>query len=163
MITEVFIRTVGVGHCCPFFRAKELASMAFSGNTLPSKDGPLPLGWFQWGFSLLACHSGLRREGQASQSPKHMFSSESRNHRRSVAFRLRGSPQLWRWCTGGISGSHSSLGLVSHMENEDWASGSPRSFWAWNLKKSQFVALKEGQNLWVTKYNWFMWILIIRW
>lgn len=42
------------------------------------------------------------------------------------------------------------------MENEYWASRSQRSFWARHPNKSQFTALKEGQNLRVTKYNRFM-------
>lgn len=29
--------------------------------------------------------------------------------------------------------------------------------------KSQFMAFKEGQNLWVTKYNWLIRTLTIRW
>ena len=102
----------------------------------------LSLGW-------LACHSGLRREGgPASQPPKHMFSLESKNHRRSAAFRLRGSSHSdVAGALGEISGSHSSLGPVSHVENEYWASGSQRSFWAGNPNKSPFTALKDGQHL----------------
>lgn len=44
MITEVFIRTQWeVGSAAASFTAKELASIAFSGNTLPSKDVSSPV------------------------------------------------------------------------------------------------------------------------
>lgn len=87
MITEVFIRTQWEwGSEAASFTAEELASIAFTGNALPSKDVSSPLRMVSVG--LLFAGLPLRDEeeedgGPGGQLPKHMFSLESRYHRLS--------------------------------------------------------------------------------
>lgn len=61
IITEVFIRAQwGWGSAATFFRAKESARTAFSGNTLPSQDVPSPARMGSVGLLAAGLPLGLR-------------------------------------------------------------------------------------------------------
>lgn len=75
MITEIFIRTLwGRGGATAFFSAKGSASIAFTGNTFPSKAAPSPTRMFSVGQLPVGLPFRAKEEGGASKSPEHKFS-----------------------------------------------------------------------------------------
>ena len=133
-------------HLC-FLQRKELARIAFSGNTSPSKDLPSPSRILSAGFLAAGLLFRAEEGGPGQPASRAYVLIRVKISQAEPARELRGSSQLYRKHTWGILRSSQLTEPYFSYVKWVWASGSLRSFWAGYLNKSTLKFSKRPRSM----------------
>lgn len=139
---------MGVGQCCPLLWSKGISQHCFLRQYLTKQRCSCPSRMVSVGLLTAGLPFRAEEEGGPGRPASKTYD----------LIRVKKSPAEWglqaktkfpaltlvHW---GEFQEVTARWALCLMENEYWVSGSQRSFWARNPNKSQFMALKEGQNL----------------